>query len=151
MRWLKRVLLFGLGLGCGVLGAVFMAMNTREVTVRSPLDGGAWEMPLWVLALCAFAAGALAPVLAAVLGGVETLLDRRRLTRRIRELEQELVELRNLPLTEARIDIDKPAPRIRPLVEENREVEVEVLAPAAGDIREADLYPAVYERSRREA
>ena len=144
MRSIRRAILFSLGLASGVAVAIFMGSNTGEVIV-TVYPGQRLAMPVWVLVLVTFCAGAVLPVLVAIAGGVETFFDRRKLTRRIHELEAELVELRNLPLTEARIDLEKPAPPIRPLVDEPRAVEPEVLT-EGDDIPEADLYPAVYDR-----
>lgn len=143
MRSIRRAFLFSLGLACGVAVAIFMGSNTGEVIV-TVYPGQRLATPVWVLVLVSFVIGAVLPVLVAVFSGLETFLDRRRLSRRIHELEEELVELRNLPLTEARIDLERPSPPIRPLVDEPREVDAEVVLD--DDIPEADLYPAVFDK-----
>jgi uncharacterized integral membrane protein len=138
---LRRILLFALGLGSGVAVAVFIARNRAPVNVNL-YYAASGELPLWVVVLFSMALGAMLPILLYMAGAVEFLLSRRKLSQRIEALEMELVALRNLPLSEAQIDLQRPRP-IRPL-RSRPALTPEVLDPDE-DLSEGDLYPAVYE------
>ncbi|OIP37981.1 MAG: hypothetical protein AUK47_12745 [Deltaproteobacteria bacterium CG2_30_63_29] len=145
MRTLKRITLFGLGLAVGVCVVIFISRNPEPVVVRY-FFGRTGAVPLWSVAMAAFLMGMLVPVALYFVGLLEFFLDHRRARKRIEVLEKELVELRNLPLTEAQIDIERPRPKVRAIIEERTPLLEAELLPANEEIKEADLYPAVYDK-----
>ncbi len=146
MRILKRTLTFIFGLGVGVALAVFISRNGQQVIVNYYIDS-TQEWPLWAIAMAAFALGLVTPLILYLLSAFDRLLDRHRLRQRIRELELELVSLRNLPLHEASLDLTQPFDLL-PLANEAKEGHVEVL-PSGSALKESDLYPAVYDNNKR--
>ena len=143
MRLLRRFLVFGAGLLAGLSVALFVLRNRQAVSVNlyfTSLE----RLPVWALVLWSIFIGMLIPILLYLAGAFEFFLQRRRLGHRIEELEEELVVLRNLPLTEARLDLSKPR-QPRPLVEDRQALKPELVAEEEA-LSEADLYPIVYER-----
>ncbi len=149
MQNIRRALLFAFGLASGAAVILFILRNRSPVEIHYLL-GQTGPVPVWAVALTAFVVGASLLVILHLLGGVEIFLDRRRLAGRIAELEQELVELRNLPLAEAEIDISRPRPQVRPLANEPRVLVPEVMMPD-DVISEGDLYPAITDKREEES
>lgn len=140
MRSLKRTVLFLVGLLAGLAVALFIYDNTGRVSLAF-YSKQTIDLPLSLVVILSFGAGALVMFLLHFGGVWETFLDRRRLSQRVEELEEELVALRNLPLTEAAIDLERPRPR-----KSNEPALVPEVLPAEGR-GEGELYVGVSDRA----
>ena len=96
MRWVRRLLGFGVFVGLLVLGWRFAARNSGDVSVdylAGQFGGPVWLVLLVVFTLGVVVAGAVGMVQATRLG-----LLARRYRRAVHGLEAEVHQLRNLPL-----------------------------------------------------
>lgn len=114
-------LAIGIALGAGAL--LFAALNRNVVDINF-FFFRIFEIPLWTIVLVSLLLGWAIPRLFRIRVWFRHARERSRLKRRIRELEKEVVELRNIPL-----DLDeepepraaqKPAP-VRMIAVENSE------------------------------
>jgi hypothetical protein len=98
MRWIRRLLWIGALGATLVAGWLFAARNAAQVRVYY-LVGETLEVALWQALGVAFAAGALGVGALMVLAAMRHGLVQRRYRKLIGNLETELHQLRNLPLT----------------------------------------------------
>jgi len=99
MRFVRRLLLAALFVGVLVLGWRFAADHSELVVIKIPAIEGV-EVPLWTTLLVSFAAGAAVTGVFATMQLARQGLLSRRYRKIIRDLEAEVHQLRNLPLSE---------------------------------------------------
>jgi uncharacterized integral membrane protein len=100
MRWARRIALIALLVALPVGVHLFVSRNSHSV----PIDylGGRWEeVEVWLILLSTFGAGFALAAFLAMLRGARLRLERRRYRRAARDLESEVHQLRNLPLSDA--------------------------------------------------
>jgi uncharacterized integral membrane protein len=96
VQWLRRIVVAALFVGTLVVGWRFAHANPNPLVVDYLL--GTIDAPLWAVLLGSFGAGA---IVAAALVGFHSLrlaLTARRYRKLVRQLEDEVHQLRNLPL-----------------------------------------------------
>jgi uncharacterized integral membrane protein len=99
MRWARRIALIALLVALPVGVHLFVSRNSHSV----PIDylAGRWEaVEVWLLLLSAFGAGFGLAAFIAMLRGARLRLEARRYRRATRDLESEVHQLRNLPLSD---------------------------------------------------
>lgn len=104
MRWVRRILLIALLVALPVAAHLFVSRHSEPIAIDY-LAGRVEGVALWLVLLVTFAAGIAVATLLAVLRGARLRLEARRYRRAVRELEAEVHQLRNLPLSE-----EDPAP-----------------------------------------
>ena len=121
MRWARRIALLALLVALPVGVHLFVSRNSHAVSID--YLAGRWEaVPVWLLLLSAFGAGFVLAGLLAVLRGARLRLEARRYRRAARDLESEVHQLRNLPLSdadaapEALPEVEHAAAGVQPLV-----------------------------------
>lgn len=113
MRLVKGLVAIGLFFAVLYFGIQFARDNHQALSLKLP---GGWEtvdVELWALVIISGAAGAVMTMLVFFGQMVAGGLARRRLSKRIKVLERELNDLRNMPLTGER-EPEKPAPAPAP-------------------------------------
>jgi uncharacterized integral membrane protein len=115
MRVARRLLGLGLFVGALVVGWRFAGRNAAVVTVDYLL-GQATEVPLWAALVGAFGLGAIGAGAVGAYQVARVQLMARRYRKKVRGLESEIHQLRNLPLAdeaapgrESLAGIDAPA------------------------------------------
>ena len=98
MRMVRRVFWIAVFVGTLVLGWRFAAANGSGVAIDY-LWGITPELNLWAVLLASFGAGAACAALAAFLRVTQLRLVARRYRKAVRQLESEVHQLRNLPLS----------------------------------------------------
>lgn len=96
MRWLRRLVVAGLFVGALVVGWRFAERNADPVFVDYLV--GSVDAPRWAILAGAFGAGALLASLVAGYQAARLALTARRYRKLARGLEDEVHQLRNLPL-----------------------------------------------------
>jgi len=99
MRWARRILLIAVLVALPVVVHLFVTRHGQPITIDFLL-GKREDVELWLALLVAFAAGAVLTLVLATLRGARLRLELRRYRRATRELESEVHQLRNLPLSE---------------------------------------------------
>jgi len=99
MKWVRRILLIALLVALPVGVHLFVSRNSDSVSVHY-LAGTIDGVEIWLALLASFAGGVLVASLIAMLRGARLRMTARRYRRAARELESEVHQLRNLPLTE---------------------------------------------------
>jgi uncharacterized membrane protein YciS (DUF1049 family) len=99
MRWVRRILLIGLLVALPVAVHLFISRHSEPIAIDYVV-GRVEGVALWLALLVAFAAGVAVASLLAMLRGTRLRLEARRYRRAVRELEAEVHQLRNLPLSE---------------------------------------------------
>jgi len=97
MRLALRLLWVGCFVGVLVIGWKFAAANGAEVPI-SYVFGELAPLPIWLVLLVAFAAGAVASGLVGLYQVAKLRLVTRRFRKTVRGLEAEVQQLRTLPL-----------------------------------------------------
>ncbi len=100
MRWTRRSVAIALFAAALYVSIRFPAQNAEPVSVDL-LIGRLEGLPLWAALLGAFGLGALVSALAVFFQVVKQRMLTRRYRKQARGLEEELQELRNLPLVGA--------------------------------------------------
>jgi hypothetical protein len=98
MQVARRLVGVALFVAILVLGWNFAAEHSELVKIQVPFTGGL-EVTLWLALLVAFAFGAVLIGTVAMLRATKQGLVARRYRRMIRDLESEIHQLRNLPLS----------------------------------------------------
>ena len=107
MRTARRVLGIAIFVALLVAGWRFAADNSQLVTVHYVV--GQFEgVSVWLALLCAFLAGAVVAGLLGMVGAAKLRLEIRRYRKAVRDLEAEVHQLRNLPLTAEEADVSEP-------------------------------------------
>ena len=99
MKLVKRLVGIALFFGALYLGIEFAQDNARMISLNLPFGWVTYDVELWAMVIISGAAGAaLATIvfLAQILGAE---LGKRKLSRRVKSLERELNDLRNISLT----------------------------------------------------
>lgn len=113
MRSVKRMLLVALGFVLGVGTFEFCRSNWVDVNLRF-WNVETYSMPLWLVVLGALVVGLTLPVLVTLGSQISKARDTHRLKRRIRALEQELTNLRNIAIDGPRvIEAERTIPGMR--------------------------------------
>ena len=100
MRWARRIALIALLVALPVGVHLFVSRNSHAVSID--YLGGRWEeVEVWAILLSAFGAGCSLAAFLALLRGARLRLELRRYRRAVRDLESEVHQLRNLPLSDA--------------------------------------------------
>jgi uncharacterized integral membrane protein len=106
MRTARRLLGIAVFVALLVAGWRFAADNSEVVTVHYVV--GQFEgVSVWLALLCAFLAGAVVVVLFGTVGAAKLRLEARRYRKLVRDLEAEVHQLRNLPLTAEEADVSE--------------------------------------------
>jgi len=98
MQLARRLVGVALFVAILVLGWNFAAEHSAPVTIHIPFTAGL-EVALWLALLVAFGLGAVLTGTVAMLRATRQGLVARRYRRMIRDLEAEIHQLRNLPLS----------------------------------------------------
>lgn len=117
MRVVKGLVALALFFGVLFFGIQFARDNHQALSLRLP---GGWEtvdVELWALVIISGAAGAVLTTLVFLAQFFAGALAKRRLTRRIKVLERELNDLRNMPLSLGKGPAKAPEPPAAPSVE----------------------------------
>jgi uncharacterized integral membrane protein len=107
MRTVRRILGIAVFVALLVAGWRFAADNSQLVTVHY-LIGQFEGVSVWLALLCAFLAGAVVVGLLGMVGAAKLRLEARRYRKAVRDLEAEVHQLRNLPLTAEEADVSEP-------------------------------------------
>ena len=107
MRIVRRLLGVAIFVAFLVLGWTFAAEHSSPVSIHFPL-AASMEVTLWVALLVAFALGAAITASIAAYRATRQSLVSRRYRKMIRDLESEVHQLRNLPLTGDAPEKSKP-------------------------------------------
>lgn len=99
MRWVRRILWIALGMALVIGAIVFMDRNSQPIAVDY-LAGRLEGVAVWLALLGSFAAGACVAASIALLRGARLRLKTRGYRKAARDLETEVHQLRNLPLSE---------------------------------------------------
>ena len=97
MKSFRRVLFIGLGVVTGAALLSFALLNQGEATLDFFLISDV-SMPIWLLVLACVGVGWLIPRLLRIGLWFQWRRERKLLEKRVGELEQEVVALRNIPL-----------------------------------------------------
>jgi uncharacterized integral membrane protein len=103
MRWARRIAWIALFILLLVGGWRFAAQNSQVISIDY-LVGRFEEVTVWLALLCAFAAGLAVAALAGLARGARLRLEARRYRKAARDLEAEVHQLRNLPLSTEEIE-----------------------------------------------
>jgi uncharacterized integral membrane protein len=98
MQVVRRLVAIALFVAILVLGWNFAAEHSESVKIQIPFTAGI-EVTLWLALLVAFGFGAVLTGSVAMLRATRQGLVTRRYRRMIRDLEAEIHQLRNLPLS----------------------------------------------------
>jgi uncharacterized integral membrane protein len=107
MRTVRRLLLVVVFVALLVTGWRLAGDNAQEVTVHY-VFGQIEAVPIWLVVLAAFLAGAAVVALLGMVGAAKLRLEARRYRKAVRSLEAEVHQLRNLPLTADEADVSQP-------------------------------------------
>ena len=107
MRMARRLLGIAVFVALLVAGWRFAAENSQVVTIHYVF--GQFEgVSVWLALLCAFLAGVVVVGLLGMVGAAKLRLEARRYRKVVRDLEAEVHQLRNLPLTAEAADVSEP-------------------------------------------
>jgi uncharacterized integral membrane protein len=114
MRTARRLLGIAIFVALLVAGWRFAAENSQVVTIHYVV--GHFEgVSVWLALLCAFLAGAVVVGLLGMVGAAKLRLEARRYRKAVRDLEAEVHQLRNLPLTAEEADVSEPRDQVASL------------------------------------
>jgi uncharacterized integral membrane protein len=114
MRTARRVLGIAVFVALLIAGWRFAADNSQVVTVHYVV-GQFEEVSVWLALLCAFLAGAVVVALLGMAGAARLRLEAHRYRKAVRNLEAEVHQLRNLPLTAEQADVSEPRDEVTSL------------------------------------
>jgi uncharacterized integral membrane protein len=106
MGWARRILLIALVAALVVGVGLFVTRNSEPIAIDY-LFGRVEAVAIWVALLGAFSAGMLVAALLGILSGARLRLEAMRYRKAARDLESEVHQLRNLPLSTGD---DEPGP-----------------------------------------
>ena len=99
MRWARRILLIARLVGLPVGVHLFVSRNASAISIDY-LYGTKEGVAVWLALLASFVSGAALATLVAALRGARLRLEARRYRKAARDLESEVHQLRNLPLSD---------------------------------------------------
>lgn len=114
MRTARRLLGIAVFVALLVAGWRFAAENSQVVTIHY-LFGHFEGVSVWLALLCAFLAGAVVLALLGTVGAAKLRLEAHRYRKAVRDLEAEVHQLRNLPLTAEEADVSEPRDQLASL------------------------------------
>lgn len=114
MRWVRRILLVALLVALPAGVHLLITRNSQAIAVDL-LALRFESVQLWLALLCSFLAGLGVATAVALLRGARLRLVTRRYRKAARDLESEVHELRNLPLSGADRDVGGQHERVEPL------------------------------------
>lgn len=98
MKLVKRLVGIALFFGALYLGIEFARDNARMISLNLPFGWVTYDVELWAMVIVSGAAGAALATLVFLAQILGAELGKRKLSRRVKSLERELNDLRNIPL-----------------------------------------------------